>query len=185
MEGQKPQRIGIGKAIFLVVLALICDGIGALINLIPIAGQFIAVLFSGLAYLAFGLGFYIAGINVLNIKHAKRFIGPVIIEAIPIINIIPGLTLSVLLTVLFVMAEDRGVSKPLPKPKMRRNLRNLRQGGIGRKNTGKNDSPQRSNQRSTPRSTQGSASPYSAKSPGAAPVDANPTAPARREASPV
>lgn len=97
----------------MVVVALLFDLVNAAVNLIPFLGQVFSILISIVGYCTFGLWFMKRGVGFVDPRKAASFFGSGIIEAIPILNILPGLTIGVFLTILVVQLEDKtGVKTP-------------------------------------------------------------------------
>ena len=112
-SGQSPERIDKTTGIIMVAVALLFDAANAGINLIPILGQILGVLVSIVAYCTFGFWFIKRGVGFANPKRAAAFFGSGLIEAIPILNILPAVTIGVVLTVLMVQLEDKtGIKVP-------------------------------------------------------------------------
>ncbi len=91
----------------MVVVAIFFDLLNAGVNLIPVAGQVMAELITVFAYCSLWLWFSLKNVSLISKKRAFRFFGVSIIEIIPILNMLPGITLSVLLTITQVQLEDR------------------------------------------------------------------------------
>ena len=109
------QEIRIDKTtgVVMVAVAVLFDAVNAGLNLIPLLGQVLAVLVSIIAYLTFGFWFLRRGVGFVNPKRAASFFGSAIIEAIPVLNILPCITVGVALTVLVVQLEDKtGIKMP-------------------------------------------------------------------------
>ncbi len=97
----------------MIAVALLFDAMNAGINLIPLLGQVLSVLISLVAYLTFGFWFLKLGVGFVNPKRAASFFGSALIEAIPLLNILPGITVGVALTILVVQLEDKtGIKMP-------------------------------------------------------------------------
>jgi len=108
---EKKDKISLQGAVGIVTLALFFDASGAIINIIPFIGQVLSVIIGGLGYLIVGFCFfYFFQVNVLETKRLMKFFSGAIIEIIPVINILPGLTASVIMTIMAVnIAEKTGV----------------------------------------------------------------------------
>lgn len=90
---------------FMVGVAVFFDTLNALIQLIPVAGQIMAVCLGIFAELLFWFWFTINGVT-FNTKKALRFFGTNILEWIPLVNALPALTTSVILTLHQVKKDD-------------------------------------------------------------------------------
>lgn len=109
-------RIDTGTGAMMIAVALLFDTMNAGINLIPFLGQVLSVLISIFAYCTFAFWFMKRGVGFANPKRAITFFGSGLIEAIPVLNILPGITIGVVLTVLMVQFEDKtGIKTPTAK----------------------------------------------------------------------
>jgi len=86
-------------AALMIIVALLFDGIQAVINLIPIVGQILSFLLSIFAFLTFYVWFKMNGISFAKPKRAGKLIGGGLIELIPILNVLPAWTLAVFLII--------------------------------------------------------------------------------------
>jgi hypothetical protein len=100
-------RISKTTGILMLIVAVFFDLLNAGVNLIPVAGQIMAELITVFAYCCLWFWFSLKGVSLVSKKRAFRFFGVSIIELIPILNVLPGITLSVLLTIAQVQLEDR------------------------------------------------------------------------------
>lgn len=115
-KSRQPSRIDTGTGAMMIAVALLFDTMNAGINLIPFLGQILGVLVSIVAYCTFGFWFMKRGVGFTNPKRAVTFFGSGLIEAIPILNVLPGVTVGVVLTVLMVQFEDKtGIKMPSAK----------------------------------------------------------------------
>lgn len=113
MESTPTQRIPNDVKAQMLVVAGLFDLTNAAVNLIPFLGQVFSVLISIIGYCLFGLWFMKRGVGFVDPRKAASFFGSGIIEAIPLLNILPGLTLGVFLTILVLQLEDKtGVKTP-------------------------------------------------------------------------
>lgn len=114
-ETSKRERISPGSAFLLISSALFIDGAIFLASLLdyilPSVGSIIAFLSSMLAYFIFGIVFVSKRVSLMTPKTAKRFFGTALIEMIPIVNYLPGLSFFVLRTVAVVRKEDMTYNK--------------------------------------------------------------------------
>ncbi|MDP3996566.1 MAG: hypothetical protein Q8P86_02640 [bacterium] len=115
----------------LLTLAAIFDVVNGLINLIPAVGQTISVTVTVIAYMIFGLIFSLMGVRIMTKKRAARFFGPMFIEMIPIINVLPGIFLSVLLTILIQNFESKIAVVAVKNVRRGKNLQNRLKKGLG------------------------------------------------------
>ncbi len=93
---------------FMIIVAIIFDAVQALINLIPIVGQVLSFFISIFSFLTFYVWFKMNGISFAKPKRALKFGGGMLVEAIPILNVLPALTLSV-----FMMISETRMKKVL------------------------------------------------------------------------
>lgn len=98
MENEE-QEIKKVTAAFMIMVALIFDAIQALINLIPIIGQVLSFFVSVFSFLTFYVWFKMNNVSFSNSKRALKFGGGMILEAIPVLNALPALTLSVFMII--------------------------------------------------------------------------------------
>lgn len=90
----------------MVVIALFFDGFQALINLIPFLGQVLASMVEFLAISLFFIWFRSYGISFATPKRGLIMASSFIIELIPFLNILPALTLAVLIVALDAKFKD-------------------------------------------------------------------------------
>lgn len=83
----------------MISVALFYDGLQALLQLIPVAGQILAGLVAIFAFLTFWLWFRLNGIKFSTPKRSAVMGTGFIIELIPILNILPAWTLAVAIIV--------------------------------------------------------------------------------------
>lgn len=116
MESTPTQKIPSEVRAQMLAVAVLFDLVNATVNLIPFLGQVFSVLISIVGYCLFGFWFMKRGVGFVDPRKAASFFGSSIIEAIPILNILPGLTLGVFLTIAVVQLEDKtGVKTPSVK----------------------------------------------------------------------
>lgn len=96
---EKGTNLSYGTTFLLISTALFFDIFQFVINLIPVAGQIISTLITGLAFMTFWLWFRIKGLKFNSPKRVLSIGLGTIIEAIPILNILPGWTIAVLVIV--------------------------------------------------------------------------------------
>jgi len=90
-------------------VALCFDIAVFLINLIPILGQFIGIGIGFIAYLTFFLWFMLKGVRIMTPKRAITLGTGFLISLIPILNMLPELTISVALTIASTRVKLPGV----------------------------------------------------------------------------
>ena len=117
----------------MVAVALLFDLITFLINFIPIAGQIISIIIGGISYGVFIIWFISKRVRLMTSKRFATMGGGLIVELLPIINMLPGITLSVVLTILSTKAKE--VEK---KTKTKKNVLKL-----VRQNEGQDENEQR------------------------------------------
>lgn len=102
---EKKNRIGNSELFLLIPFAVACD----LFSLIP--GINIAVVI--VAQFLLALFFRIHKVNVLSKKRLVTFIIATIAEAIPVLSILPALTVETIIMVMITRAEDKtGIQVP-------------------------------------------------------------------------
>lgn len=107
---QKPQRINNFQGASLILVAIILD----LLSLIPVVN----ILVSGLAVLIFGVWFYMLGVGFINPRRFAAAAMSFLVEIIPFISWLPGITVAVITTIIMVKSEDKlGIKLPVPGKK--------------------------------------------------------------------
>lgn len=105
MPNPKPRRINSLNAGLLIFVAIIFD----LLSIIP----FLNVITSFVAWLIFLVWFYILGVGFINPKRFATIAISFIIGVIPILSILPELTIAIIATIIMVKSEDRlGIKIP-------------------------------------------------------------------------
>lgn len=100
---KKPERIGLVTMIFAPMLALLFD---LLSSFIPIVGSIL--------WIVFAIWFFILGISPLNLKRLATMLSSVVIELIPLVSILPSITVGVIAIIVMVKLEDKvGIKLPL------------------------------------------------------------------------
>lgn len=95
---QEKAKIGMGSTAILLSIAGFFDLLGFLLNLIPVVGGVVAIIVSTLpGNVTLYILYKKMGIDMNSPKVLKRFLGATTIEAIPVINALPGLTANVIL----------------------------------------------------------------------------------------
>lgn len=112
---QKKHSVSNTAAVLLVALALLFDGIQFgvdLMHAIPLVGNIAAVLFTTLldvwAYLSIWFAFKVAApqISFMSPKRALALNGALLVELIPIINVLPAWTLGTVIIILTSRGEE-------------------------------------------------------------------------------
>jgi len=99
----------------MISVALFFDIIIALINLIPVAGQIISMVIGAVAYAIFFLWFAMKGVRLMTPKKIAAMGTGLLISIIPIINVLPAVTASVILTIIFDRKEILPLAGKIPK----------------------------------------------------------------------
>ncbi len=99
MPEEPRQRIGSSATFFLLLTAILFDGIQFLAFFIPGVNIVVEFLVTTVALVVFGIWFAILGVNYfsgsnLGTKVAAMF-GGTVIELVPLLDALPGITLSV------------------------------------------------------------------------------------------
>lgn len=94
------QELKTHTIVFMVVVALFFDALGALFT--PIAMYWVVTI---VAYLTFFVWFRLYGITFLKPKRLVTAGGSLIVELIPIINVLPAITLAVAIIALEAKAK--------------------------------------------------------------------------------
>jgi hypothetical protein len=89
---ESEQKISSGSAFLLVGTAIFFDVFQTILNMIPIIGQILSMMVTGVAWGTFKLWFFTKGVKFSQTKT-------VIIELVPIVNVIPVWTISVLIAI--------------------------------------------------------------------------------------
>ncbi|MEW5907754.1 MAG: hypothetical protein AB1643_01035 [Patescibacteria group bacterium] len=115
------QRISNITAILIIIVALLYDGLDALISLlqaIPVIGGVIAIFFGSIldiwAWLTFYVWFKVKGVSLSDsIARAICYNAGLLLELIPVLGALPFWTLSVIIMILIVKAEDKLAKVPI------------------------------------------------------------------------
>ncbi|MDP2651135.1 MAG: hypothetical protein Q8O98_00940 [bacterium] len=91
----------------MVSVALFCDALGALLNLMAI-GPIVTIV----AYPVFAMWFYMKGIKLLSPKRLTIQGGTLIVEILPLISALPGITAMVVLTILDARVKEKIINRP-------------------------------------------------------------------------
>lgn len=97
-QAQPEKKSKISKIDFakMLVVAIFFDATLALIQLIPVAGSVMSMVFGVIPLMIFFIWYRLLGISFSNPKKGISFFGASLIELIPIVNILPTWTLEVI-----------------------------------------------------------------------------------------
>lgn len=98
-ENTEQKEISITTLILMVGVAIFYDVFQLIIEIIPLVGQILSLFITLFAFLTFYVWFKIKGRSFASPKRAMAMGAGVIIEIIPILNILPGWTVAVLFLV--------------------------------------------------------------------------------------
>ncbi len=102
------KKMGVGTWMFCIGIALFFDALEALISLIPVAGEIIAMGIDGVAFATFWLIF-----KMNNETYSKKtFIGGFVVGFIPIVNMLPECTLTIIM--LYINSKAQKVVAKVP-----------------------------------------------------------------------
>jgi hypothetical protein len=107
MSATKTERISNFTAGLMVIVALLFDLVG-IIPLVNILSQFTALLI-------FGLWFFFLGVGFINPQRFAAALISTVIELIPFVSILPGLTVAVIICIVTVRTEDKLRSALIPQ----------------------------------------------------------------------
>ena len=96
-------------AFIMVGVALCFDAIVFFINLIPILGQIISPIIGFIAYMTFFLWFKLKGVDMMKFKRIATMGTGFLISIIPILNMLPEITISVVITIMSTRVKLPGV----------------------------------------------------------------------------
>ena len=103
MDEEPKPRISNVFALGLIFFAFVMDCLGALANIIP----FLSPIVEGIGGAALWLAFKFKHVNFSDGKKFTALMTMAIIEALPFINALPGLTIWTINTCVLTQAEDR------------------------------------------------------------------------------
>jgi len=86
-------------AFIMVGVALCFDAIVFFINFIPLLGQIAGMIIGFVAYLTFWLWFMLKGVRMMTPKRAAAMGTGFLISLIPLLNMLPEITISVVITI--------------------------------------------------------------------------------------
>ena len=86
-------------AFIMVGVALCFDAIVFFINFIPFLGQIISIIIGFIAYMTFFLWFKLKGVDMMKPKRVATMGVGFFISLIPILNMLPEITISVIITI--------------------------------------------------------------------------------------
>lgn len=101
----KPKTLPKHTIGLMIAVALLYDGIQALLQIIPLMGQILSTFVGFFAFGTFYLWFKFKGFKFATVKRAGALGGGFILELIPFINALPIWTLSVLLIIMDIKAK--------------------------------------------------------------------------------
>jgi hypothetical protein len=95
----------------MLALALVFDGLQALVTLVPVLGQALSIMLTIIAVTSFGLWFAIKGVSYFSGRKAglkiAATLGSTVAELIPFIQALPAISLSVLVVIMASRLEDK------------------------------------------------------------------------------
>lgn len=103
---KKEPKISKETAWMMITVAIFFDLISFLINLIPIVGQVISIAIPIVAYPTFFLWFMLKGVKLMTTKRIAAMGGGFVVEVIPLVNMLPGVTASVVFTILSTKVKE-------------------------------------------------------------------------------
>jgi len=110
------ERIDYGTAQLMAITALFLDFFQGIVGAIPVVGQILSPLISIFIWLTFFVWLKLRGVTITdNIKRLAIMAGGSFLEIIPIINIAPIWTITILITVMLVKVEDKNKIKDFYK----------------------------------------------------------------------
>ncbi len=105
-KDKQKERITTTTAMLMVGLAIFFD----ILSIIPVVNWFTAIA----AWLCFFIWFAVLEVRFMTIKRALPAIISFIVELVPILSIIPGLTLGIIVIIIMIKLEDKtGIKIPL------------------------------------------------------------------------
>ena len=90
------KEIGIGQSIAMGIFALLFDTGQGLVNLVPYLGQILSSFIAFFSFMTFWLWFKMNGVSYGQAKRVGIVLTTYIISFIPILNILPEITLGVI-----------------------------------------------------------------------------------------
>jgi hypothetical protein len=110
------ERIDYSTGQLMAITALFLDFFQGIMGAIPVAGQILSPLISIFIWLTFFVWLKLHEITIIdNIKRLAIMAGGSFLEIIPIINIAPIWTITILITVMLVKVEDKNKIKDFYK----------------------------------------------------------------------
>lgn len=109
------RRITKSTAGMMVIVALLFDLIEILLNLVPFLGWILIWLMDMLVWLTFFLWFKVRGVGFSSKRSLSLGLG-LLIEIIPVVDILPGWTLAVILMIRSSWKEDDLAAKTVEGP---------------------------------------------------------------------
>ena len=108
MAEEKKSRISLASMIFMPTLALVFD----LFSLIPLVNLIVAPI----VWIIFTIWLFLEGVNPFSGRRAAVAIGSFIIGLIPVLSMLPEITVGIVSIIFMVKSEDTlGIKLPVPK----------------------------------------------------------------------
>lgn len=104
-------QISSAWAFIMIGVALCFDGVVFFINFIPFIGQIISIGIGFIAYLTFWLWFTLKGVRMMTPKRAAAMGTGFLVSLIPILNMLPEITISVVITIASTRIKVPGQQK--------------------------------------------------------------------------
>lgn len=111
-EVKTTYRIGMLQAAFMILFGMFLDSVDLLLDLFFGAGIIFDSIIGIIGWLVFYLWFKLNNVSFTNPKTAMRFNGTVIAEIVPFINQLPMWTIGIVVTIVAVRLEDKGIAIP-------------------------------------------------------------------------
>ncbi|OGN25458.1 MAG: hypothetical protein A3A13_03135 [Candidatus Yanofskybacteria bacterium RIFCSPLOWO2_01_FULL_43_22] len=105
-ENTHHYRIATWEAGFMIGVAIVFDGVAALLGLLIIGGvvnSFVAIV----ASFVFGLWLHSKKVSLADTRVLIRMVSGLVIELIPIVNILPAWTFCIVSTILLTRLQDK------------------------------------------------------------------------------
>jgi hypothetical protein len=107
---RKTPRINLLNAASLVTFAIFADIVGAIISLIP----GVSILVTIVGWLILNLWFTMLGVGFMDGRRIGTMLASIVVEAMPVLNILPGFTVAVIAIIIMVKSEDKlGIKLPI------------------------------------------------------------------------
>lgn len=113
MPEENKKRINAITAGAMIFVALALDLSGLLLDTLFFFAPIFGFIISFIAWILFAIWFLLLGIGLLSARRLAAFGSGIVIEAVPVLNMLPGITVSVVAIIIMVKLEDRlGVKLP-------------------------------------------------------------------------